>query len=175
MVENCLHHLRISNYWAVRWAVGIVPAILPCHFEGDVKERRLIFEKIRGRRFGWCGLSPIEWGKLSPARNNYPYAVAITLGSMNRPAPFGRTRERQKSSLRSPRQEYARSVETLDNILTGGNDSKTSTGSRPPGPSLFWRSSWKKIKHNNVHLKRCWDQSFTWLNEKNLQKLSKIL
>ena len=144
MVENCLHHLRISNYWAVCWAVGIVPAILPCHFEGDVKERRLIFEKIRGRRFGWCGLSPIEWGKLSPARNNYPYAVAITLGSMNCPAPFGRTRERQKSSLRSPRQEYARSVETLDNILTGGNDSKTSTGSRPPGPSLFWRSSWKK-------------------------------
>ena len=119
--------------------VPIVSTILPCQFEGDVKEFRLIFKKRGGSRFRWCGLSPIEWGELSSARNNYPYAVAITLGSM----PFGRTRERQKSSLRSPRQEYARSVATLDNILTGGNDSKTSTGSRPPGPSLFWRSSWK--------------------------------
>ena len=126
-------------YGQCRWAIGIVSTILPCQFEGDVKEFRLIFEKRGGPRFRWCGLSPVEWGELSPARNNYPYAVAITLGSM----PLGRTRERQKSSLRSPRQEYARSVATLDNILTGGNDSKTSTGSRPPGPSLFWRSSWR--------------------------------
>ena len=33
-------------------------------------------------------------------------------------------------------------------VHTGGNDSKTSTGSKPPGPSLFRRSSSSRLQKN---------------------------
>jgi len=46
--------------------------------------------------------------------------------------------------IKSQQQVFQPSQCHVSMALTGGNDSNTSTGSNPPGPSLFWRSSCKK-------------------------------